>query len=108
MADKLDSLMKLYERECELEQKHTAMKESIWKQIQELLDEEEFIRPAEAARILGVSGTVVTSWIRAGVFRPNEYKKISSHTYLVSKRVVKKADFYERSTELGRPSNRSL
>lgn len=105
---KLDSLIALYQKECEQEAKHTAMKESIWNKIQELLAEDEYIRPVDAAKMLGVSGTTVTNWIRAGVFRPEEYKKVSSHTYVISKSVVKRADFFERRKELGRPSNRSL
>jgi len=99
--NKLDALMKLYEKECEQESIHTNLKKSIWDQIELILGEEEFIRPKEAARILGVSGQTVINWIRIGVFRPDEYKKVSNHTYLLSKRVVKTGDFFKRRKNLG-------
>ena len=100
-VNKLDSLMMLYQMECQQEAEHTAMKKSIWQQIQSLLDEEEFIIPKEAARILGVSGQTVINWIRIGVFRPDEYRQISNHTYVLSKKVVKSGDFFERRKSLG-------
>ena len=99
---KLDKLMALYERESEQEEMHSKMKLSIWEQIQAILNEEEFIRPVDAAKILDVSPQTITNWVRAGVFRPEEYKKISAHTYVVSKRVIREADFFERRKELGR------
>lgn len=104
MSDqKLTKLLVLYEQENKIEREAGKRKAAIWAQIESLIEDDiEYIRPETAGKILGVTGQAVINWIRAGVFEPGEYKKISSHTYVIDKRVIQKADFFERSNPKGR------